>query len=67
MQEELRRLMEENSGKYVVYDGKIMTPGSIKQLKSHTTVRIIDRMMGGGKKKGSEEAKQGRNNKLLRK
>ena len=25
-EKELRRLMEENSGKYVVYDGKIMTP-----------------------------------------
>ena len=49
-EEELRRLMEENSGKYVVYDGRIMTPGSIKQLKNHTTVRIIDRMMGGGRK-----------------
>ena len=50
-EKELRRLMEENSGKYVVYDGKIMTPGSIKQLKNHTIVRILDRMMGGGKKK----------------
>ena len=45
-EEELRRPMEEYSGKYVVYDGKIMTPGSIKQLKNHTIVRIIDRMMG---------------------
>ena len=35
-EKELRRLMEENSGKYVVYDGKIITPGSIKQLKNHT-------------------------------
>ena len=54
-EEELRRLMKENSGKYVVYDGKIMTPGSIKQLKNHTIVRIIDRMMGGGKKKGQKK------------
>ena len=54
-EEELRRLVEENSGKYVVYDGKIMTPGSIKQLKNHTIVRIIDRMMGGGKKKGQKK------------
>ena len=50
-EKELRRLMEENSGKYVVYDGKIITPGSIKQLKNHRP----------------EEAKQRRNNKLLRK
>ena len=57
-EEELRRLMEENSGKYVVYDGKIMTPGSIKQLKGHTIVRIIDRMMGGGKKKGQKKQKK---------
>ena len=54
-EEELRRLMEENSGKYVVYDGKIMTPRSIKQLKNHTIVRIVDRMMGGGKKKGQKK------------
>ena len=55
-EKELRRLMEENSGgKYVVYDGKIMTPGSIKQLKNHTIVCIIDKMMGGGKKKGQKK------------
>ena len=29
-EEELRRLMEENSGKYVVYDGKIITPSNAK-------------------------------------
>ena len=54
-EEELRRLMKENSGKYVVYDGKIMSPGSIKQLKNHTIIRIIDRIMGGGKKKGQKK------------
>ena len=54
-EKELRRLIEENSEKYVVYDGKIMTPGSIKQLKNHTIVRIIDKMMGGGKKKGQKK------------
>ena len=53
-EQELRRLMEENSGKYVVYDGKMMTPRSIKQLKNHSIVRIVDRMMGGGKKKGQK-------------
>ena len=42
-EKELRWPMEENSGKYVVYDGKIMTPGSIKQLKNHTIVRIVDK------------------------
>ena len=31
-----------------------MTPRSIKQLKNHTIVRIVDRMMGGGKKKGQK-------------
>ena len=54
-EKELRRLMEENSGKYVVYDGKIITPGSIKQLKNHTIVRIVDKMMGGGRKKGQKK------------
>ena len=54
-EKELRRLMEENSGKYVVYDGKIITPRSIKQLKNHTIVRIVDRMMGGRKKKGQKQ------------
>ena len=54
-EKELRRLMEENSGKYVVYDGKIITPGSIKQLKNHTIVRVVDKMMGGGRKKGQKK------------
>ena len=54
-EKELRRLVEENSGKYVVYDRKIMTPRSIKQLKNHTIVRIVDKMMGGGKKKGQKK------------
>ena len=54
-EKELRRMMEENSGKYVVYDGKIITPGSIKQLKNHTIVRIVDKMMGGGRKKGQKK------------
>ena len=54
-EKELRRLMEENSGKYVVYDEKIITPGSIKQLKNHTIVRIVDKMMGGGRKKGQKK------------
>ena len=54
-EKELRRLMEENSGKYVVYDGKIITPGSIKQLKDHTIVRIVDKMMGGRRKKGQKK------------
>ena len=53
-EKELRRLMEETSGKYVVYDGKIITPESIKQLKNHTIVRIVDEMMGGGRKKGQK-------------
>ena len=54
-EKELRRLMEENSGKYVVYGGKTITPGSIKQLKNHTIVRIVDKMMGGGTKKGQKK------------
>ena len=66
-EKELRRLMEENSGKYVVYDGKIITPGSIKQLKNHNIVRIVDKNDGWRKKERPEEAKQRRNNKLLRK
>ena len=60
--------MEENSGKYVVYDGKIITPGSIKQPKNHNIVRIVDKKNDGWRKKErSEEAKQRRNNKFLRK
>ena len=50
-EKELRRLVEENSGKYVVYDGKIITPGSIKQFKNHTIVHIVDKMMGGGRRR----------------
>ena len=39
----------------MVHDGKIMTPGTIKQLKNHTIVRIVDKMMGGGKKTGQKK------------
>ena len=54
-EQELRQLIEESSGKYVVHDGKIMTPGTIKKLKNHTIVRIVDKMMGEGKKKGQKK------------
>ena len=54
-EQELGQLIEESSGKYVVHDGKIMTPGTIKQLKNHTIVRIVYKMMGGGKKKGQKK------------
>ena len=50
-EKELRQILEENSGKYAVYDGKIITPGSIKRLKNHTIAHIVDKMMGGGRKK----------------
>ena len=61
-QQELRQLIGESSGKYVVHDGKIMTPGTIKQLKNHTIVQDDGRR----KEEGSEETEQGGNNKLLR-
>ena len=53
-EQELMRLTE-NTEKYEVLDGRIMTPGTIKQLKNHTVVRIVDKMMGGGKKKGQKK------------
>ena len=66
-EEELRRLMQENSGKYVVYDGKIMTPGSIKTIEESYHCPHHRQDDGRRKEEGSAEAKQGRNNKLFRK
>ena len=50
-EKELGPLVEENSGKYVVYDGKIITPESNKQLKNQTIVRIVGEVVGKTKKK----------------
>ena len=66
-EKELRRLMEENSGKYVVYDGKIMTPRSIQTIEEsyHCSHRRQDD--GRRKEEKPEEARQRGNNELLRK
>ena len=61
-QKELRLLMEKNSGKYVVYDGK--TTRSIKESYNCPHRR---QNVGRRKKEGPEEAKQKRNNKFFRK
>ena len=42
----------------MVHDWKIMTPGTIKQLKNHTIVRIVDKVMGGGKKGQKKQNKE---------
>ena len=51
----------------MVYDGKIMTPRSIKQLKNHYHCPHRRQDDGRRKEEGSEEVGQGGNNKLLRK
>ena len=47
--------MEESTEKYTVHNGRIVTPGTIKQLKNHAIVHIVDRLPGGGKKKGQKK------------
>ena len=49
-EQELRRLMEESTEKYTVYKGRIVSPETIKHLKNHAIVHIVDRFQGGGKK-----------------
>ena len=46
----LRRLMEENTERYTVYNGRIVTPETIKHFKNHAVVHIVDRLQGEGKK-----------------
>ena len=40
--------MEESTEKYTVYIGRIVTPETIKHLKNHATVHVVDRLQGGG-------------------
>ena len=54
-EQELRRLMEESTEKYTVYNGRIVTPETIKHLKNHAIVHVVDRLQGGGKKKGQKK------------
>ena len=54
-EQELRCLMEESIEKYTIYNGRIVTPETIKHLKNHAFVHVVDRLQGGGKKKGLKE------------
>ena len=36
--------------KYTIHNGRVVTPETIKQLKNHAIVHIVDRFPGGGKK-----------------
>ena len=51
--------MEESTEKYTVYNGRIVTPETIKQLKNHAVVHVVDRLQGGGKKKGQKKQDKG--------
>ena len=51
--------MEESTEKYTVYNGRIVTPETIKQLKNHAIVHVVDRLLGGGKKKGQKKQDKG--------
>ena len=58
--EELVRLgKDESSHVYVVYGGRIMTPEAINRLKDDAIVRVVDRMMGGGRKKQAAPRNKG--------
>ena len=58
-EQELRRLMEECTEKYTVHNGRIVTPETIKHLKNHAIVHVVDRLQGGGKKKGQKKQDKG--------
>ena len=59
--EELVRLAKDDSSHvYVVYGGRIMTPEAINRLKDDAIVRVVDRMMGGGRKKQAAPRNKGR-------
>ena len=58
--EELVRLAkDESSHVYVVYGGRVMTPETINRLKDDAIVRVVDRMMGGGRKKKAAPRNKG--------
>ena len=58
-EQELRRLVEESTEKYTIYYGRVMTSEAIKHLKNHAIVHIVDKLPGGGKKKGQKEQDKG--------
>ena len=61
--EELVRLAkDESSHVYVVYGGRVMTPETINRLKDDAIVRVVDRMMGGGRKKKAAPRNKGESN-----
>ena len=53
-EQNVRRSTIKNSDVYVVHGGKIMIPGAIGHLRNNAIVHVVDKMPGGGKKKGPE-------------
>ena len=51
-EEQLKKMVAGgNDDAYAVRGGKILTPKIIEQLESNAFVQVVDRVMGGGKKK----------------
>ena len=57
--QELRRLVEECTQRYTISNGRVMTSEAIKHLKNHAIVHIVDKLPGGGKKKGQKKQDKG--------
>ena len=50
--------MAENRKRYVTCNVKALTSETVKHLKNHAIVHIVDRLSGGGKKKGQRKQRQ---------
>ena len=57
-EQELRRLTSKSNEVFVIYDGKIVRPETIKHLKNHAIVHVVDKLSGGGKKKSRRKSNQ---------
>ena len=55
----MQAMTEQGSEKYTVHNGRIMTSETIKHLKNHAIVHIVDTLPGGGKKKGQKKQNKG--------
>ena len=53
------RLVEESTERYTIHNGRIVTPETIKHLRNHAIVHIVDRLQGGGKKEGQKKQDKG--------
>ena len=55
-EQNLRHLTIKSNEVQVVHGGKIMNPGAIGHLRSNAIVHVLDKISGGGKKKGQRKS-----------